>query len=74
MKTQLESDLILRLSEGSHEAFSALYEKYKSPVYFFSLRFVRSKVLAEEMVHDVFLKIWESRSGLNSTLSFRMVE
>jgi RNA polymerase sigma-70 factor (ECF subfamily) len=59
------------LSKGNERAFKQMYEEYHGQLYFFALRFVKSKELAEEIVHDVFLKVWETKNSLDTTLSFK---
>lgn len=52
-------------------SFTKVYNAYHAYLYYFSLRFLKSSELAEEAVHDVFLKLWESRSQLNADLSLK---
>ncbi len=66
-----DSLLARQIRAGSAEAFTLLYKKYRGYLYHFSLRFLRSRELAEETVHDVFLKIWENRQTLNPSLSLK---
>lgn len=66
-----DEKFIRLLSKGDEQAFSTLYKKYHSHLYYYSLKFLKSGELAEETVHDVFLKIWENRENLRSDLNFR---
>lgn len=59
------------LCKGEEQAFQSLYEKYHSHLYYFALKFLKSGALAEEVVHDVFLKIWENRKNLRADLNFK---
>lgn len=63
--------LIKGIQDSNEQAFAKAYEKYHQHLYFFALKFVKSGELAGEVVHDVFLKVWEGRRRLNSQLSFR---
>lgn len=63
--------LVESLIEGNNRAFRILFEKYKNDIYKFSLGFLGSKTYAEEIVQDVFLKIWIKRESLNPDLSFK---
>jgi RNA polymerase sigma-70 factor (ECF subfamily) len=56
---------------GEVPAFTFLYNHYHPYLYHFSLRYLKSADLAEETVHDVFLKVWEHREQLNSELSLK---
>lgn len=47
------------------EAYKQLYELFFSPLYRFSYSIIKSKEAAEEIVSDVFIKIWEMRQELH---------
>lgn len=66
-----DAGLVNGIIESNEQAFEQAYEKYHRQLYHFALKFVRSEELAKEAVHDVFLKVWENRSGLSRQLSFR---
>lgn len=59
-----EHELLLRISRGDQSAFGVLFESYHPFVYAFGRRITRSDELAEEVVQDVFLKIWVDRESL----------
>lgn len=67
---QDEKELIIRLIEGDKTAFEAIYRFYVKRVYYFALRYLRNKEESEEMVQEVFTKLWENRTNLNPDLSF----
>ncbi len=46
------------LRNGDKTAFAALYEEWKTPVYSIILRIVQSKETAEDILQDVFLKLY----------------
>ena len=54
-----EWELILLLKQGSKDAFTALYKQYWKQVYNFSRLYLISADAAEEVVQEVFIKIWE---------------
>lgn len=66
-----EERLVKHLRDGNALAFRTLYETYHRPLYGFCLRFVKSPTLAEEAVHDVFLKVWDRRTALRADTSFQ---
>src|SRR6266516_913233 len=47
-----------RIRAGDVDAFEALYRTYWQRLYAFAFRYVRSKEDAEEVVQDVFFRIW----------------
>lgn len=59
-----EWELILLLKQGSKDAFTALYKQYWKQVYNFSRLYLISADAAEEVVQEVFIKIWETREFL----------
>jgi len=59
------------LQKGDSNAFQELYDQYHQPLYHYVLRFVKSPALAEDVLQDVFLKIWEIRSRIDPELSFK---
>ena len=65
-----ESILVARLSNGDEQAFLALFHAHKNKLFQYSMRYVRCRAVAEDIVQDTFLKIWEHRSGLSSECSF----
>jgi RNA polymerase sigma-70 factor (family 1) len=58
------------LKENDYKAFEYIYNKYKRRLFLFALKFVKSEELAEEVLHDVFLKIWELRASLDEKQCF----
>ncbi|MCI9845463.1 RNA polymerase sigma factor [Flavobacterium pectinovorum] len=65
-----ESKLLHELSQGSESAFTSLYNQYKNGVYATALKITKSKILAEEVVQDVFLKIWQNHENLADIANF----
>ncbi|HEY6156325.1 MAG TPA: RNA polymerase sigma-70 factor [Gemmatimonadales bacterium] len=51
-----------RIRAGDGDAFEALYRTYWQRLYAFAFRYVRSKEDAEEVVQDVFFRIWRGRA------------
>jgi RNA polymerase sigma factor (sigma-70 family) len=64
------SDLIRLLNEGDIVAFDAIYERYCNRLYGFVFRYLKNREDAEEIVQEVFLKIWEARQKIDSYSSF----
>jgi len=66
-----DTDLVERLQKGDVEAFDLIYEKYSGKLYTFSLKYLKSKDEAEELVQSVFLKLWENYKNLRKESSFK---
>jgi RNA polymerase sigma-70 factor (family 1) len=69
--TYNEQSVIQRLQRGDSDAFLELYNHYHSALYHYVLRFVKSPAIAEDVLQDVFLKIWEIRDRIDPELSFK---
>ena len=57
--------LLLRLKEGSSEAFDVLYEKHWQNVYAAAFKRLQNPDLAKDMTQDVFLQLWLKRAESN---------
>ncbi|NLR68679.1 sigma-70 family RNA polymerase sigma factor [Chitinophaga varians] len=69
-RMSMEEEVLLRMIQGDESAFSSIYRHYHPSLYIYLLRFCKVPSLAEDLVHDVFLKIWEIRERINPQLSF----
>jgi RNA polymerase sigma-70 factor (ECF subfamily) len=65
-----EKALLLQLSSGDESAFVEVFEHYHPNIYTTALRISGSEQLAEEVVQDVFLKIWLKREDLGGIDNF----
>lgn len=65
-----DQDLLEELKAGNETAFTELYQQYHAAIYFYLLDFVKAPQIAEDLVHEVFMKIWEIRQHLVITTSF----
>lgn len=65
-----EADLIRSLKEGDMKAFSQLFDRYGKRLYHFSIGYLKSSANAEEIVQEVFLKIWNNREEILIHKSF----
>jgi RNA polymerase sigma-70 factor (ECF subfamily) len=50
-----------RIRTGDVSAFEAMFRAYKNDLGAFLQRFLRSREAAEEVIQDLFLRIWEQR-------------
>ena len=66
-----EHIILKKLRDGDSEALDILYLRYASKVRDFAFRLLKDRTDAEDVTHDIFLKIWEQRRGLGAVLSFR---
>jgi RNA polymerase sigma-70 factor (ECF subfamily) len=70
--TQLGEEylLIRQFKNGDHHSFKVLYQKYAPKLCGFSRKYLNSDEDAEEIVQEVFLRIWEKRENVDESQSF----
>ncbi len=59
-----EREWLAQIRAGDPVAFERAFRAYHPSLCQFAYRYVRSREVAEELVHDVFAKLWESRRRL----------
>ena len=69
--SDLDIDLVNSLHSGDSEAFDLIYQKYSKKLYSFGLKYLGTPSEAEELVQNVFVKIWENHKLLKKELSFK---
>lgn len=62
--------LVLQLKEGNQASFKKLYGTYAPVLYGFSRKYLQSQEDAEEIVQEVFLRIWEKKDNIDENQSF----
>lgn len=60
----ITQDLIDRLKTGDIEAFDQIYNYFSHKLFSFVIRILKNEAEAEEIVQEVFVKIWEARGTL----------
>ncbi len=65
-----ERRLLLMLGNDSAYAFQQIFDKYKDRIYKVAMSYVKDKHLAEEIIQDVFTKVWTHRHSLLELRSF----
>lgn len=71
MDIQEEKQLIISLQLGNKEAFSQLYELYWKRVYNFSRLYISDVTLSEDIVQEVFIRLWISREMIHANDSIK---
>ncbi len=69
--TNQDNRIIDQLKDGSKEAFHILYDTYSPKIHAFALSNLKDASDAEELLQDVFLKLWEIRSTLDSSKNIK---
>ena len=68
--TKSNKELLLLLRKGDRVAFYNIYERYCKRLYGFVLRYIKQEDDAEEIVQEVFVKLWEARNKIDVYSSF----
>ncbi|MFQ9745680.1 MAG: RNA polymerase sigma-70 factor [Alistipes finegoldii] len=71
MDKQPDELILQSLRQGSYDAFDALYMRYAPHVEAFAFCMLKNRSEAEDLAHDIFLKIWETRESIGRIKSFR---
>lgn len=67
--TELQ-DLLARLRQGDERAFSKLYSTCFRPLYRRIFSLVKEEAVTDELVQDLFLKLWQKREEIDPEQSF----
>lgn len=62
--------LLNAVKEGQKKAFNMLFDRYASRLYHIALKYVGKPDEAEEVVQEVFVKVWVNRDRLKPHLPF----
>ena len=65
-----DEQLMIAYRDGEAAAFETLYARHKGPLYRFVLRSVQARGEAEELFHDVWLKVIEARERYTPSARF----
>ncbi len=65
-----EKDLLRQVAAGDEKAFGLLFHQHWDHIYTVALSITRSVTISEDLVQDIFLKIWLNRSQLTSIEHF----
>src|SRR5688572_17570559 len=66
MKTDSENikALLGRISNNDQKAFGILFQMFYKRLLNFAFQYVRTKEISEEIVSDVFIKLWNKRAEI----------
>jgi RNA polymerase sigma-70 factor (family 1) len=70
-ETYVEKELLLRVSQGDEQAFASLFNAYHQHLAGYIFRLTDSTDITEEVVQEIFLKVWTNRTSLAEVNDFR---
>jgi RNA polymerase sigma-70 factor (family 1) len=65
-------ELQIRVARGDETAFTQLYLHFGKKLILFGVSLVRSREIAEELVEDVFVKLWANRQNITAIENIRV--
>jgi len=65
-----EKTILAEVARDNSAAFELLFKKYHDKVYSYSLKICQSTLQAEEIVQEVFMKVWMNRASLQDIENF----
>ena len=66
-----QSWLVLRAQSGSHEALSELFKSVQDPLFRYISSLVNDRALAEDVLQEVFIRIYRKLKWLKEPAAFR---
>jgi RNA polymerase sigma-70 factor (family 1) len=69
--SDIEQRLIRELKEGSQKAFDNIYKMYAKRLYAFCMQYTKISEDAEEIVEDVFVKLWMNKENIRQEDTLR---
>jgi RNA polymerase sigma-70 factor (family 1) len=64
-----DQKLISLLKEDSEYAFQLIYDQHRNHIYVTAIRFLKSPLIAQDVVQEVFLKLWFERKNIDPSKS-----
>lgn len=69
-KTPSDKTLIAALARGDEQAFREVYFRYKDRLWYYCFGWLKSAEDTDDLVQEVFMRLWEMRAFLDPELSF----
>jgi len=69
LNPSVEKELLIKLKSGDRKAFEQLYTIYSNRIYGRLLKLTQSEHLADELLQDTFIILWEKKHQINTELS-----
>ena len=68
---RLEKKILLDFKYGNKRAFEYLFKSYYKPLCNYAFQILKNQVYAEEVVEELFVRLWENRSKTDVQQSFK---
>ncbi len=67
----IDRDLLQKLKVGDRKAFQIIFDAYSERLFHFAYSYLKDSNDTEEIVQDVFLRLWEIRNEVDEEKSFK---
>ena len=64
-----DASLLSRIAQGNANAIAAIYDRHCCPVYSLALQILGEAWKAEDVMHEVFMKVWRGPSLFADSLA-----
>lgn len=66
-----DSELIDRLKQDDEEAIALIYKNYWEPLYRAAYNIIKDRDICEDMVQELFIRLWNNRHAIEITVSLK---
>ena len=66
----MQKRIIILLKKGDRSAFRAIFNLYEKRLYAFVFTITKSHYSTEELLQEIFIKLWQEKETINTSLSF----
>lgn len=70
-ESENDKQLVLKLKENDIKAFDTLYHRYSKKLLHFSFSLLKNKEDSNEIVQEVFFRIWKKKNDIDTSKSFK---
>jgi RNA polymerase sigma-70 factor (family 1) len=63
--------LIIRIKASDHHAFKIIFDLYQQEIFRFLLYQTKDSLIAEDLLQEVFFKLWKARENLDKNQSIK---
>jgi len=67
----IDINLLRKLKDGDRNAFQVIFEAYSERLFHFAYSYLKDTDETEEIIQDVFLRLWEIRTEVDEEKSFK---
>jgi RNA polymerase sigma-70 factor (family 1) len=66
---RIDGELIALVKKGDSVAFGTIYDRYRGLLYVYACKIVKDFDLAEDLVQEIFISLWEKRETIDLKIS-----